>query len=50
MVQKLGARQGNILIDESGDKSKMKFNRNGFVYEIVLLGKIDCGNVTLRAR
>jgi hypothetical protein len=41
---------GNILIDESGDKSKMKFNRNGFVYEIVLLGKIDCGNVTLRAR
>jgi len=41
---------GNILIDESGDKAKMKFNSNGFVYEIVLLGRIDCGNVTLRAR
>jgi len=41
---------GNILTDESGDKAKMKFNKNGFVYEIVLLGKIDCGNVTLRAR
>ena len=43
---------GNILIDEDGDKARMKFDKNGFVYEIIILKEIEhsCGAVILKAK
>jgi len=41
---------GKILTDDVGDMARMKFDKNGFVYEITFLKDIHCGTMIMKPK